>query len=194
MLPFRPLPATPMQSAVHSPRRQVGRRISVRTTPTTNWRRSGSPVTPDSPSSPLHSPLSSRPTTPTDVHSAVSRLLGLMKQLQEVLHLWGMRQATQAQVSDAFVLVAAQFNTTVNAFYRHSIDMSDLYDIIPDLREVLESCLGEDPSPQALEAYMPDVRLVIYRLLTGLRSKQGPYWQVVASSRRASPLEPNRKT
>ena len=69
----------------------------------------------------------SPPGTPTssesDVLKAVSHLLGLTKQLREVLHLWGLRQATEQQVSDAFVLVGAQFSSTVNVFWRHQIDM-----------------------------------------------------------------------
>ena len=37
---------------------------------------------------------------------------------------------------------------------------------------MLESCLGEDPSPETLERYMPEVRQVLYRLLKGLQSRQ----------------------
>jgi hypothetical protein len=71
--------------------------------------------------SPSPSPLPSP--TPSDVPTAVSTLLGLTKQLQEVLRLWSTRQANEGQVSDAFVLVGMQFNATVNAFSRHHIDM-----------------------------------------------------------------------
>jgi len=117
-----------------------------------------------------------------------------MKQLQEVLHLWGMQQASEQQVSDAFVLVGAQFNTTINVFWRHNVDMSDLYHFVVDLRTVLEHCLGEDPSPQTLDAYMPHVRRVIYDLLTGLRSKQGPYWSSVSGRQSRGSPEPNRRT
>lgn len=62
-------------------------------------------------------------TTSSDVPTAVSTLLGLTKQLQEVLRLWSKRQVNEGQVSDAFVLVGMQFNATVNAFSRHHIDM-----------------------------------------------------------------------
>ena len=61
--------------------------------------------------------------TPSDVPTAVSTLLGLTKQLQDVLRLWSTLEATEGQVSDAFVLVGMQFNATVNAFTRHHIDM-----------------------------------------------------------------------
>ena len=61
--------------------------------------------------------------------------------------------------------------------------------IIVDLREVLENCLGEEPSPHALDRYMPQVRRVVYELLVGLRSKQGPYWNSVyaGGQRRQTP-------
>lgn len=131
-----------MQSSLHIQGHPVRQPIFVRTANGGGWRSASpdSPVTvsggrspPGSttdfvaskqPTSPLQTPRSlSRPTTPSDVHSAVSRLLGLTKQLQEVLHLWSLRQANERQVSDAFVLVGAQFNTTVNVFWRHNVDM-----------------------------------------------------------------------
>ncbi|KAI0917939.1 hypothetical protein AcV5_002740 [Taiwanofungus camphoratus] len=184
-----------MQSSLHIQGHPVRQPIFVRTANGGGWR-SASPDSPITPTSPLQTPRSlSRPTTPSDVHSAVSRLLGLTKQLQEVLHLWSLRQANERQVSDAFVLVGAQFNTTVNVFWRHNVDMSDLFHVVVDLRNVLESCLGEDASPQTLEQYMPAVRRVLYDLLQGLRSKQGPYWDSVHGERRKTMrLEPNRKT
>ena len=61
---------------------------------------------------------------PSDVPTAVSTLLGLTKQLQDVLRLWSVHQASEAQVSDAYILVGMQFNATVNAFTRHSINMT----------------------------------------------------------------------
>ncbi|OCH86936.1 hypothetical protein OBBRIDRAFT_188779 [Obba rivulosa] len=128
----------------------------------------------------------------SDVHNAVSRLLGLTKQLQDVLQLWGLRRASEEQVSDAFVLVGAQFSTTVNLFWQHQIDMSDLSHTLVDLRMVLESCLGEDPSPMIVDRYMPEVRRVLYDLLQGLRSKQGPYWAAIYGRRSASPGDGKR--
>ena len=54
---------------------------------------------------------------------AVSRLLSLTKQLQDVLALWSQRSATVEDVSDAFVLVGSQFDSTVHAFWRVGVDM-----------------------------------------------------------------------
>ncbi|KIP03565.1 hypothetical protein PHLGIDRAFT_77366 [Phlebiopsis gigantea 11061_1 CR5-6] len=126
--------------------------------------------------------LSASP-TPSDVPTAVSTLLGLTKQLQDVLRLWSTHEASEQQVSDAFVLVGMQFNATVTAFTRHHIDMSDLLSIPDDLRVVLEKCLGEEPSPRVLSHYTPKVRTVLYRLLQGLQRKQAPYWKAVEGSR-----------
>lgn len=68
------------------------------------------------------SPSPSPPPSLPDVPTAVSTLLGLTKQLQDVLRLWSNEQASEEQVSDAFVLVGMQFNATVNAFSGHRID------------------------------------------------------------------------
>jgi hypothetical protein len=50
--------------------------------------------------------------------------------------------------------------------------LSEVYAVPKELREILENCLGEDPSPQVLNTYMPEVRRVCYTLLEGLQSKQ----------------------
>ncbi|KAI0759332.1 hypothetical protein BC629DRAFT_1244203, partial [Irpex lacteus] len=109
---------------------------------------------------------------PSDVPTAVSTLLGLTKQLQDVLRLWSEHAASENQVSDAFILVAMQFNATVNAFTRHHVDMQDLLATPTELRSVLEECLGEEPSSLVFDHYIPRVRTVIFKLLQGLQRKQ----------------------
>ncbi|KAK0185051.1 hypothetical protein F5146DRAFT_938034 [Armillaria mellea] len=108
---------------------------------------------------------------PGDVPSAVHALLLSTKQLQESLRLWSINQATETQVSDVYVQIGTQFNTTIHAFAYHKIDLSDIHSIPTDLRTVLEQCLAEDPSPQALAMYMPEVRRVLYKLLKGLQAR-----------------------
>lgn len=49
---------------------------------------------------------------------------------------------------------------------------SDIHSIPGELRVPLEQCLGEDPSPEALESYMPQVKQVLYKLLRGLQARQ----------------------
>jgi hypothetical protein len=59
---------------------------------------------------------------------------------------------------------------------------SEMYQIPQDLRTVLEACLSEDPSPHALNKYLPRVRQIIATLLRGLQSKQAAYWHAVGDS------------
>jgi len=49
-----------------------------------------------------------------------------------------------------------------------------------DLRDVLETCLAEDATPDNLAIYLPKVRAIITRLLQGLRSKQSLYRRIVS--------------
>lgn len=49
---------------------------------------------------------------------------------------------------------------------------SEIHTVPTDLRNVLESCLGEEPSPEALAEYMPDVRQIVWNLLWALRGKR----------------------
>lgn len=56
----------------------------------------------------------------------------------------------------------------------------DLMSIPEDLRDVLETCLAEDATPDNLAIYLPKVRAIITRLLQGLRSKQSMYRRIVS--------------
>ncbi|KAI0742031.1 hypothetical protein C8Q80DRAFT_1221825 [Daedaleopsis nitida] len=141
---------------------------------------SSSPVSP-LPTSSSHTSLSSRPES--EVQRAISRLLSLTKQLQEVLSLWAHGRACAGDVSDAFVLVGSQFDATSQAFWRVGVDMSDLFDAPTTLRTVLEGLLAEDPSPDVLARYMPTIRSTLFGLLRGLQAKQAPYWAAVSRAR-----------
>lgn len=55
-----------------------------------------------------------------------------------------------------------------------------------DLRDVLETCLAEDATPDNLAIYLPKVRAIITRLLQGLRTKQSLYRRIVADQPHAS--------
>jgi len=107
-----------------------------------------------------------------DVPGAVRNLLLSTKRLQDLLKQWSMGQATEGQVSDAYVQIGTDFNTTIRAFAYHQIDLSDIHSIPGELRVPLEQCLGEDPSPEILENYMPQVKQVLYKLLKGLQARQ----------------------
>ncbi|KAF8835799.1 AIP3-domain-containing protein [Paxillus ammoniavirescens] len=125
---------------------------------------------------------SSRPSRPGHpaVESAVTRLLVAIKQLLESLTRWSNLQMTEAQISDVYVRLGNDFNAAVAAFAVFNIDMSDLMSIPEDLREVLETCLAEDATPDNLAIYLPKVRAIITRLLQGLRSKQSMYRRIVS--------------
>ena len=83
---------------------------------------SSSPVSP-LPSSPSTTNLNSQSRSETEVQRAVSRLLSLTKQLQDVLNLWAHGSAYEEDVSDAYVLIGSQFDATVHAFWRAGVDL-----------------------------------------------------------------------
>ncbi|KAF9412263.1 Bud site selection protein 6, partial [Podila epigama] len=51
----------------------------------------------------------------------------------------------------------------------------ELAHIPDDLRNCLETALGEEPSPSSLDQYLPKIKEVIINLLQGLRQKQNIY-------------------
>ncbi|KIM88309.1 hypothetical protein PILCRDRAFT_814208 [Piloderma croceum F 1598] len=122
------------------------------------------------------------PRSAGDVPTTVKNLLVATKQLQEVLGLWSVHQASETEVSNTYVTVGTEFNTAVEAFAHHKINLSEVHSVPKDLRNVLEQCLGEDPSPRTLAIYMPEVRQILRTLLQGLRSKQEA-WRAVTVRR-----------
>ncbi|KAH7926418.1 AIP3-domain-containing protein [Leucogyrophana mollusca] len=114
------------------------------------------------------------------VESAVTRLLVAIKQLLESLTLWSTLKMTETQVSDVYVRLGNDFNAAVAAFAAFSIDMGDLMSVPEDLREILETCLAEEATPDNLSVYLPKVRQIITNLLQGLRGKQSMYRQIVS--------------
>ncbi|KAH0836312.1 actin interacting protein 3-domain-containing protein [Lanmaoa asiatica] len=120
------------------------------------------------------------------VESAVTRLLVAIKQLLESLTMWSNLQLTETQISDVYVRLGNDFNAAVAAFAGFEIDMADLMSIPEDLRDVLETCLAEDATPDNLAIYLPKVRAIITRLLQGLRSKQSMYRRIVSEHQHPS--------
>ncbi|KAG0035514.1 Bud site selection protein 6 [Podila clonocystis] len=109
------------------------------------------------------------------IEQTVTKLLVATKQLLEGLTLWSTRKMSEEQVSDIFVQLATQFNLASQSFHEVGIDTSELAHIPDDLRNCLETALGEDPSPTSLELYLPKIKEVIINLLQGLRLKQNLY-------------------
>ncbi|KAF8877908.1 hypothetical protein BD779DRAFT_1556251, partial [Infundibulicybe gibba] len=109
---------------------------------------------------------------PGDVPACVRKLLLSTRQLQESLRQWSVGRVSETQVSDIYVQIGTEFNSTILAFAHHRIDLSDIHSVPQELRVVLEQCLSEDPSVEALEAYMPQVRRVLYKLLQALQLRR----------------------
>ncbi|KAJ7042988.1 hypothetical protein C8F04DRAFT_1075630 [Mycena alexandri] len=107
-----------------------------------------------------------------DVPTAVRNLLLSTKDLTKTLTQWSVGQVSETQVSDVYVQIGTDFNAAIQAFANWRIDLSDIHSVPKDLRTVLEQCLAEDPSPEVLAMFMPEVRQIIVRLLRGLQSKQ----------------------
>ncbi|KAF9113943.1 Bud site selection protein 6 [Mortierella sp. AM989] len=93
------------------------------------------------------------------IEATVTKLLVATKQLLEGLTLWSTRKMSEEQVSDIFVQLATH----------------ELAHIPDDLRNCLETALGEEPSPISLDQYLPRIKEVIINLLQGLRLKQSLY-------------------
>ncbi|KAG0023500.1 Bud site selection protein 6 [Entomortierella chlamydospora] len=122
------------------------------------------------------------------IETTVTKLLVATKQLLEGLTLWSTRKMTEEQVSDIFVQLATQFNLASQAFHDVNIDTSELAHIPDDLRNCLETALGEEPSPSSLDQYLPRIKEVIINLLQGLRLKQNLYReQYEAKAARSQP-------
>ncbi|KAG8911031.1 Bud site selection protein 6 [Tulasnella sp. 417] len=115
------------------------------------------------------------------VESTVTRLLVAIKQLLESLTSWSNRRISEQDVSDVYVRLGNDFNSCVVAFTAFDIDMRqvhvsmELRSIPEDLRNVLETCLAEDATPETLERFLPQVREIITELLQGLRHKQSQF-------------------
>ncbi|KAH9893267.1 hypothetical protein C8Q73DRAFT_647479 [Cubamyces lactineus] len=177
----------PTHITVNTSRRPASADSTCTTSSSLSIPPSPSPVSPSSSTSSLPSPhASSR--SESEVHRAVSRLLSLTKQLQEVISLWARGSASETDVSDAFVLVGSQFDSTVQAFWRVGVDMSDLFHIPLSLRAVLEGMLAENPSPEVLARYSSRIRKIVIELLQGLQRKQSPYWAAVGRTKENSRL------
>ncbi|KAF9174949.1 Bud site selection protein 6 [Mortierella sp. AD011] len=113
--------------------------------------------------------------TMSPIEATVTKLVVAAKQLLDGLTRWANLRMTEEQVSDVFVQLATQFNLACQSFHEAGIDTSDLANIPDDLRNCLETALGEDPSPISLDQYLPRVKEIIISLLQGLRIRQNLY-------------------
>ncbi|EAU90902.1 hypothetical protein CC1G_02289 [Coprinopsis cinerea okayama7 len=130
------------------------------------------------------------PNVQGDVPTAVQNLLASTKRLQQVLKDWSKARATVTDVSDVYVQIGTEFNTVIHAFAYHQIDLSDIHIVPQEMRTILEVCLAEEPSPEVLDQYMPELKQTLVKLLKGLQVRQEA-WKARAlgesSSRNVSP-------
>ncbi|KAK0448863.1 actin interacting protein 3-domain-containing protein [Armillaria borealis] len=127
---------------------------------------------------------SPRPTT-LGVESAVMRLFASTKKLLVALTQWSLMKVDEAYVSDVYVRVGNDFNTAIAAFSQFNVDMNEFQSFPVDLRNVLEQCLAEDPTPESLELYLPSVKKIT-NLLSGLHVKQSACRRQLSDQRRGS--------
>lgn len=148
--------------------------------------RSSSPA----PSTSSSSPSGSGAFPPTNVDTMVTRLLVSTKTLLEGLTQWSLRECSDSKISDMYVKLGNDLNTTCATFARANVPMSDLLKVPDDLRPCLEACLSEDQaSPATLERHLPAIKAIIVRLLQGLKAKQALYKSMIAQQR-ASQVPP----
>ncbi|KAG8989839.1 Bud site selection protein 6, partial [Tulasnella sp. 427] len=91
-----------------------------------------------------------------------------VEQLFESLTSWSIGAVSELDVSDVYVRFGHDFNACAIAFSSFDINLRSVPD---DLRSVLEQCLAEDASPDALERFLPRVRDIIADLRRGLQTR-----------------------
>lgn len=106
------------------------------------------------------------------IETCVTRLLVSTKHLLESLTHWARRDATDKEVSDAYVRLGNDFRAATRAFSNAGVDISDIGDIPRALRIILESALSESPTQENLDRFLPNVRSIIVNLLQNLKAKQ----------------------
>ncbi|KAK0213101.1 actin interacting protein 3-domain-containing protein [Desarmillaria ectypa] len=113
------------------------------------------------------------------------RLFASTKKLLVALTQWSLMKVNEDYVSDVYVRVGNDFHATMTAFSQFNVDMSEFLSFPVDLRNVLEQCLAEDPTPENLEVYLPTVKKIT-NLLSGLHVKQSACRRQLSDQRRGS--------
>ncbi|KFY21807.1 hypothetical protein V493_07077, partial [Pseudogymnoascus sp. VKM F-4281 (FW-2241)] len=124
----------------------------------------------------------------SQIEKSVTHLLVATKQLLETLTRWSRHEASDTNVSDVYVRLGYEFNIACRAFAAIGVDTSDLGNVPELLREILESTLSQEASPEGLDQYLPKIRDIIITLLHGLKRKQQKLRQ--KQSKESSPQNP----
>jgi hypothetical protein len=87
---------------------------------------------------------------PGDVSTAVRNLLLSTKELQKILTEWSVGRVSETQVSDVYVQIGTDFNTAIQAFAYHRIEMRCACDPSPSSCDELRA---NDPQRDPLCAH-----------------------------------------
>ena len=134
---------------------------------------------------------SNSPLPLSQIEKSVSQVLVATKQLLETLTKWSRHEATDTDVSDAYTRLGYEFKSTCRAFATIGVDTSDLGNVPELLREILESMLSQEASPECLDQYLPKIKDIIITLLHGLKRQQHKIRQKRSNESLSAP--PNRE-
>ncbi|KAG1490848.1 hypothetical protein G6F46_010834 [Rhizopus delemar] len=107
-----------------------------------------------------------------EIEQVVTKLLRTTKALLEALTQWSNMRASNSEIFEIHDTLEKQFFLVSQAFEEANISMSDLQWIPRQLRDSVSIAMMEQPSPAALDQYLPRIREVIVHLLHGLKGKQ----------------------
>ncbi|PHZ12674.1 AIP3-domain-containing protein [Rhizopus microsporus ATCC 52813] len=107
-----------------------------------------------------------------EIEQVVTKLLRTTKALLEALTQWSNMRASNAEIFEIHDTLEKQFFLVSQAFEEAGVSMNDLQWIPRQLRESVSIAMMEQPSPAALDQYLPRIREVIVHLLHGLKGKQ----------------------
>ncbi|KAG0781141.1 hypothetical protein G6F17_003301 [Rhizopus arrhizus] len=107
-----------------------------------------------------------------EIEQVVTKLLRTTKALLEALTQWSNMRASNSEIFEIHDTLEKQFFLVSQAFEEANISMSDLQWIPRQLRDSVSIAMMEQPSPTALDQYLPRIREVIVHLLHGLKGKQ----------------------
>lgn len=104
--------------------------------------------------------------------SLSARLLHATKSLESSFSAWSRGEATDVQVSDAYVHLGGAYLETRAVLERANITTADLIDVPQQLRQILEEALARPPSNDVVLLYGERLRNVMVHLFKQLKEKQ----------------------
>ncbi|WVR03376.1 hypothetical protein IAU60_000367 [Kwoniella sp. DSM 27419] len=111
--------------------------------------------------------------------SSITRLLVTTKQLLQGLDQWSQAIISETDVSDIYVRLGNGFEVCIQAFQKAGLGTAELDSIPNELRACLEQCLSYEQSHETLQVYLPQIRQIIFKLLSGLKEKQASYKRIL---------------